>query len=82
MDHGASDSSCAPVTYGDRTLFHYHRYLANALGVFQHLLKLFLLRFYVHIDGALPVSRPGLLCIRSAGFPIDEHLFTHAELLS
>jgi hypothetical protein len=50
--------------------------------VSQHLLEFVAFFFYVHVLCVFPVSRPGILCMRSATFAINDNFFCHKMNLS
>jgi hypothetical protein len=43
----------------------------------QHLLELVAFFFYIHVLRVFPVCRPGILCMRSAAFAINDNFFCH-----
>jgi hypothetical protein len=43
----------------------------------QHLLKLVAFFFYVHVLCVFAVCRPGILCMGSAAFAINDNFFCH-----
>ena len=82
MHHELSDPSCPAVPNGDLYTLNYNRYFSDATGVSQHLLEFVAFFFYVHVLCVFPVGRPGILCMRSAAFAINDHFFCHKMNLS
>ena len=82
MHHELSDPSCPAVPNGDLFTLNYNRYFSDATGVSQHLLEFVAFFFYVHVLCVFPVSRPGILCMRSAAFAINDNFFCHKMNLS
>ena len=77
MHHGLSDPSCPAVPNGDLFTLNYNRYFSDATGVSQHFLEFIAFIFYVHVLCVFPVGRPGILCMRSAAFAINDNFFCH-----
>ena len=55
------------------------RNFLNPPGMFEHLFKVFLIRFYVNVLGLFPIRRPGVGRIGSTRLSINDDLFRHNE---
>jgi len=77
MNHELSDPSGPAVTNGDLFALNDNRYFSDATRVRQHLLELVAFFFYIHVLRVFPVCRPGILCMRSAAFAINDNFFCH-----
>ena len=77
MHHELLDPSCPAVPNGDLFTLNNDRYFSDATGVSQHLLEFVTFFFYVHVLCVFPVSRPGILCMRSAVLAINDNFFCH-----
>jgi hypothetical protein len=82
MHHELSDPSCPAIPDGDFFTLNYNRNFSDASGVRQHLLEFVALFFYVHVLSVFPVCRPGIFCVRSAAFAINDNFFCHTMNLS
>ena len=77
MHHELSHSSCPAVPNGDLFTLNDNRYFSDPTGVSQHFLEFVAFFFYVHVLCVSAVSRPGILCMRSAPFAINDNFFCH-----
>ena len=82
MHHEPSDPSCTTVSDGNLFTFNNNRHLSDTSGVFQHLLESAALFFYIHVVCIFAICRPGILCMGSATFAINDNLFCHERYLS
>lgn len=79
MTMGRSHASGTSVADIDLVSLHDYRYLAGALGIFEHLVELCAVRLHIMIRCPVAVGRPGLVGVGSTRLAVDDDLIRHIE---
>lgn len=53
------------------------RDLLDPAGMLEHLFEVALIRFYINVLRIIPIRRPGVGCVGSTGFSVNNDLFRH-----
>jgi hypothetical protein len=70
-------SRTALITNRDLVVFHDYRYFSHAFCIHHHVIQFRTVSLHIIIHSLITIDRPGLIGMRSAGFPEDYYLVCH-----
>lgn len=72
-----SDASCSTKPDSDFLSFNDNRHLSNTTGMREHFLQFTAFTSYIYVLRSVSISRPGIFCVRSTAFSINDHFLIH-----
>jgi len=72
-----SDASCSTKPDSDFLSFNDNRHLSNTTGMREHFLQFTAFTSYIYVLRSVSIGRPGIFCVRSTAFSINDHFLIH-----